>query len=178
MTMKYAHIGIEDQAKALAALPAPKKCQHIVSKRGVLDGPEIAQDGTDEHNRGKVATKKTPQNTAPNDRACQQMAAHAENEKDRGMQVQFPPPPSLLHRRHALPSTDMKRRKPRFFRGFFCFAPACDCDFWSQPVSGMAESLEVRLTEAASSKLTHLEFLELALTGWNASIREATRVTS
>jgi DNA replication protein DnaC len=31
-------------------------------------------------------------------------------------------------------------------------------------LSGMAESLEVRLTEAASSKLTHLEFLELVLT--------------
>ena len=31
-------------------------------------------------------------------------------------------------------------------------------------LSGLAETLEVRLTEASSSKLTHLEFLELVLT--------------
>lgn len=36
MTMKYVHIGIDDQAKALAALPTP--CQHIVSSRGDFGG--------------------------------------------------------------------------------------------------------------------------------------------
>ena len=38
MTMKYAHIRMDDQAKALAALPAPssEKCQDIVRKSGCL----------------------------------------------------------------------------------------------------------------------------------------------
>lgn len=32
MTMRYAHIGIEDQAQALRGLPVPESCQDIVRK--------------------------------------------------------------------------------------------------------------------------------------------------
>jgi hypothetical protein len=39
MTMKYAHIGIEDQAKALKALPIP--CHDIVRKLDVFQSPEL-----------------------------------------------------------------------------------------------------------------------------------------
>jgi site-specific recombinase XerD len=41
MTMKYTHIGIDDQAKALAALPNP--CQHIVSSSGDFRGHSVAE---------------------------------------------------------------------------------------------------------------------------------------
>jgi len=40
MTMKYTHIGIEDQAKALKFLPAPKGCQDIVRKSTVFPCPD------------------------------------------------------------------------------------------------------------------------------------------
>jgi len=38
-TMLYTHIGMEDQARALAALPVP--CQHIVSSRVVPEGHSL-----------------------------------------------------------------------------------------------------------------------------------------
>ena len=73
MTMKYTHIGIADQAKALAALPNP--CQHIGSISGVPEGqpktPGVinGQDGTTEApaatppgvaSSGTEGQKKTP----------------------------------------------------------------------------------------------------------------------
>jgi site-specific recombinase XerC len=47
MTMRYSHIGIEDQAKALAALRVPP-CQDIVRKLCVLGRPDMSSAGTPE----------------------------------------------------------------------------------------------------------------------------------
>ena len=44
MTMKYAHIGIEDQARALAALPAP--VQDICRNSGGVEGHKMSLGGT------------------------------------------------------------------------------------------------------------------------------------
>src|SRR5690606_35188193 len=44
MTMRYTHIGIEDQARALRGIPVP--CQDIVRKPAVSDGPDPSADDT------------------------------------------------------------------------------------------------------------------------------------
>jgi len=49
-TMDYAHIGIEDQAKAIAKLPS--SCQHIVSSSGYFRRPEQSSAGTERHDDG------------------------------------------------------------------------------------------------------------------------------
>ena len=49
MTMRYTHIGMKDQAKAVGHLPNP--CQHIVSIPGDFEGQSVAQPVTDgQHN--------------------------------------------------------------------------------------------------------------------------------
>ncbi len=45
MTMKYTHVGLDDQAKALKSLP----CLHIVCTPGVPEGHNEASDGTERH---------------------------------------------------------------------------------------------------------------------------------
>ena len=47
MTMRYTHISLDDQARALSSLPAP--CQHIVSRSDVPNGHRVTQtdDGDD-----------------------------------------------------------------------------------------------------------------------------------
>ena len=45
MTMRYTHIGIEDQAKAIAKLP--NSCQHMVSTSGDFSSPEQSQAVTE-----------------------------------------------------------------------------------------------------------------------------------
>jgi hypothetical protein len=55
MTMRYTHIGIDDQAKALAALPNP--CQHIVSISGDFGGQKAAQ--VDAARQGTATSKLT-----------------------------------------------------------------------------------------------------------------------
>jgi integrase len=52
MTMKYTHIGIEDQAKALAALPNP--CQHIVSISDDCGGQTASAAVADGHAEGPM----------------------------------------------------------------------------------------------------------------------------
>lgn len=50
MTMKYTHIGLDDQAKALAAIPSP--CQHIVSIPGDFEGQKGSAAVTGMHSKG------------------------------------------------------------------------------------------------------------------------------
>jgi integrase len=57
MTMKYTHIGIEDQAKALAALPNP--CQHIVSIPGDFGGQTGSVADADGHAEGEKGDAPT-----------------------------------------------------------------------------------------------------------------------
>lgn len=44
MTMRYTHIGIKDQAKALKSLPTPGSCQDIVRKSTGSSSPELSPD--------------------------------------------------------------------------------------------------------------------------------------
>ncbi len=63
MTMKYCHIGIDDQAKALEShpVPPPEKCQGIVRKPGVVDG----QNGSSTvSNRQRRRVSKAQKNLA------------------------------------------------------------------------------------------------------------------
>ena len=55
MTMKYAHIGIENQAKALP-LPAQSG-----SKRGVTNGQRVALDDSDEQDDEAGTNNKSPE---------------------------------------------------------------------------------------------------------------------
>ena len=48
MTMRYTHIGLEDQAKALKLLPAPNSCQGIVRKSAVFGCPDKSSAVTDD----------------------------------------------------------------------------------------------------------------------------------
>lgn len=50
MTMRYTHIGIEDQTKAIAKLP--NVCQHIVSTPGDSCSPDESQAVIDRHANG------------------------------------------------------------------------------------------------------------------------------
>ena len=58
MTMKYAHIGIEDQAKAFAHLPNP--CQHIGSISGIPEGHQQAPGVTERQSDQSADQIATP----------------------------------------------------------------------------------------------------------------------
>ena len=57
-TMGYTHIGMEDQAQALAALPVP--CQCIVSKSAVTGGQKAAAAVTGSHSEGPNQADASP----------------------------------------------------------------------------------------------------------------------
>jgi integrase len=75
MAMKYAHIGIEDQAKALAGLPNP--CPHIVSispdsegqseAKPVIDRQSSEVSGSDVNAATSATSDTTEQKKAPDD---------------------------------------------------------------------------------------------------------------
>lgn len=58
MTMRYTHIGIEDQAKALAALPAP--CQEIVRKPAVSGRREASAGDSDRQDKAAGKNDASP----------------------------------------------------------------------------------------------------------------------
>ncbi len=72
MTMKYTHIGLEDQARAvnkLRSLPKPEpssvttpaeECLHIVCTPGGVDGQTGALDVTDRHANGESQKRQNP----------------------------------------------------------------------------------------------------------------------
>ncbi len=64
MTMRYTHIGIDDQARALSALPSP--CQDIVSKRRGFDTRHDAPDGSICHDRDAGKKSKSPRENGGN----------------------------------------------------------------------------------------------------------------
>ena len=61
MTMKYVHIGMDDQAKALKSLPAPSESwQDIGRKPGVFDGQKRSAAGTKSRNAQRAKKSKSP----------------------------------------------------------------------------------------------------------------------
>jgi site-specific recombinase XerD len=67
MTMKYTHIGLDDQAKALKFLPAPKSCQDIVRKPGDFGSPDKSSAVTDGHSEAAGSDDTSPCPQAPSD---------------------------------------------------------------------------------------------------------------
>jgi len=65
MTLKYTHIGLADQARAVAALPNP--CQHIVSISGDSGGQRGARDGNGRHSEGEGTGVGSPCDLALSD---------------------------------------------------------------------------------------------------------------
>ncbi len=70
MTMKYTHIGLDDQAKALKLLPAPKSCQGIVRNPGDFGCPDKSSAVTDGRNgtAGRDDATPDPMSTYDTDR--------------------------------------------------------------------------------------------------------------
>lgn len=66
MTMRYTHIGMQDQANALKRLP----CQHIVSNSALSDCQQPSADGTTEEPENDT----TPGDTEGCDVSCQSLA--------------------------------------------------------------------------------------------------------
>ena len=58
MTMRYTHIGIKDQARAVANLPNP--CQHIVSIPGDFEGQMLATPVIDGHHTEQMCIDVKP----------------------------------------------------------------------------------------------------------------------
>ena len=89
MTMKYTHIGIDDQAKALANLPADGKWLHIGCNRRGVDGHEAAQVDTE---TGDCRSPKPRRRQAlgTNRHVVSQGDA---DDPDHRTRVRFPPPP-------------------------------------------------------------------------------------
>lgn len=65
VTMRYTHIGINDQARTLAAVPNP--CQYIVSNSAVSEGREAAGDDADSQSEGAGEENRSPEAASPSD---------------------------------------------------------------------------------------------------------------
>ena len=81
MTMKYTHIGIDDQAKALAALPSP--CQDIVRKRRDSNGREASSVGTDCHDEATGKKSENPRRDEGYDATRRAMSQHGTKDAQR-----------------------------------------------------------------------------------------------
>ena len=95
MTMKYVHIGIEDQAKALQAIPAPanKSCQDIVRKPGVSTRQSKASTDTNGPKKGDACKRRSPAKSRASDGSKQDMSAvDADSQKaeDTGLEPAAP----------------------------------------------------------------------------------------
>ena len=60
MTMRYTHISLDDQAKALQSLPAP--CQPIVSESTGSSSPKLATDDHESPDEERETEDKNPCN--------------------------------------------------------------------------------------------------------------------
>jgi integrase len=74
MTMRYTHIGIDDQAKALRGLPVPPGagCQDIVRKPCISDCREASSAGDDWQNEAPAPSAVTPDSVTTSDSSCQE----------------------------------------------------------------------------------------------------------
>ena len=95
MTMKYCHIGIDDQARALASLPAPSanKSQDLsvrdsTRNPGVVDGQSKSLAGINQQNRPSGNAKRNlAKDEVSDDYQCQQLhAADTRKAEDTGLE--------------------------------------------------------------------------------------------
>jgi len=96
MTMKYTHIGIEDQAKALAGLPNP--CQHIVSISGDFGGQTASSAVADGHADGPTLSDASPGKLATSD-AGQQKGASDDSDAPKWRRRESNPRPAVFPRK-------------------------------------------------------------------------------
>ena len=73
MTMRYTHIGIHDQARALRALQMP--CQDIVRKSADSERPSLSPDDTGSHSEEAGSDDASPCDLAPCDTKKQKRAS-------------------------------------------------------------------------------------------------------
>ena len=90
MTMKYAHIGIEDQAKALASLQTP--WQGIGRDCTVLSGHLVAGSDSGSQDEATGSKEKSPEKNRAFDGSCQSESADAANDKKRRARGSNPQP--------------------------------------------------------------------------------------
>ncbi|TWU32789.1 hypothetical protein Q31b_57990 [Novipirellula aureliae] len=81
MTMKYTHIGIEDQAKALSVLPTP--WQDIGRSSTVRQGHSMAEVDTPSPKTGADTNNKSPVKNGAFVRSCQSESADADKDPKR-----------------------------------------------------------------------------------------------
>ena len=93
MTMRYTHIGIDDQAKALAALPNP--CQHIVSSSAVPGGAEAAGNVANSQSSAADKDDGSADGDSPSDADQQKTAPPVEDGADWRRRELNPRPVSL-----------------------------------------------------------------------------------
>jgi len=75
MTMRYTHIGIDDQSRALAALPSP--CQRSGSDSDLSGRQDPAEPGNGRQDKGSANRIATPDSKGGCDNACQSEAEPA-----------------------------------------------------------------------------------------------------
>ena len=90
MTMKYVHIGIEDQAKALSALPAP--WQGIGRDAVVSDGQSVTQSDTTKHEDDTGTNNRSPVKNGASVAGCQPRSANADHDQKRRTRDSNPQP--------------------------------------------------------------------------------------
>ena len=79
-TMKYTHISLDDQAKALRALPAPS-CQDIVRKSTVLRSRDVSSPDADGQDEERVEEVGNPGENRGYDADCHQLSSDASKGK-------------------------------------------------------------------------------------------------
>ncbi len=72
MTMRYTHIGIDDQSRALSSIPSP--WQRPGSTSDVPEGQEAAKPGKDRQKQARAKKDATPDTTESCDTSCQSSA--------------------------------------------------------------------------------------------------------
>ncbi len=96
MTMRYTHIGIEDQARALRGLPVP--CQDIVRNPAVFDCPEASPTVADRHGTAYEPARVSNCPTAPCDTDRQKKAPPDKDGAEWRRRESNPRPATFPHR--------------------------------------------------------------------------------
>ena len=113
-TMKYTHIGIEDQAKAIRRLP----WHHNGIAPGVPNSPVVSSRGTkkDSPKNNKASSRSARARTC-GARKGQEASPRALTDEDAD-RVRFPPPPLLCRKRQLVTQLDFGCLNPCLGEGF------------------------------------------------------------
>lgn len=129
MTMRYAHIGIEDQARALRGLPMPKSCQDIVRKPAVSGCPGLTSDGDDWRKDSPIPQVVTPAQMAASGVKRQKKTPPVTGgvewrRRESNQNTRFP---------KCLRSSKLRRRQKKCLH-YVCTAVATPVSVWRHPI--------------------------------------------